>query len=272
MRVLTIIKKVLGRFFAERFYDQAAQTAYYLLLSIMPFFIFVLSLISYFPLHEEDVLVFIEPYAPAETYSLIHENVQEVLEKGKGQVLSVSLISAFWLSSMAIQSLVRSLNDAYGIKRSLPFFKGLLRDLLVTMIFMFLVPLSLIIPLVERFLAEVFSSDVRSFWEIAAPVLSDWPIAKWMLGTLFLLGFFILFYQILPHKRSRILSVLPGAMFATVCWQGVSILFSEYTGVVSYTRIYGQLAGIIILMLWFYLTAVVLLVGGLMNAENIQRE
>lgn len=270
VKKMNITKQMLVRFFGERFYDQAAQTAYYLLLSAIPFIIFMLSLISFFPIDQQAILDFARPYAPGESFDLIEENVNAVLSAGKGQVLSLSLVSTFWLSSMAVQSLGRSLNDANGIERDLPFWKGLLRDFGVTLIFMIMVPLSLVIPLLEKVLRWIVAqSDTIEHW---SGWLDIWPAAQWGIGSLFLLLFFIAFYKILPNERQTVRFVLPGAIFAALGWQVVSWLFGTYASAFSYTRLYGQLSGIIVLVLWFYLTAVVILLGGLLNAEKARKE
>lgn len=264
MSFLRFMKRVGGRFFVERFFDQAAQTAYYLLLSMIPFFIFMLSLISFFPIEERDILGVIEPYAPGNTYELIHRNVELVLSGGNA-LASISFFSTFWVSSMAVQSLVRSLNEAYRIERTLSFFQGVFRDLGVTLIFMFLVPLSLLIPIGEQVLRLILSADGAG--AEPAPFLPVWTVVRWGLGTLFLFGFFILFYKILPSGKQTVKFVLPGAIFTAVSWQAMSVLFSEYATAMNYARIYGQLAGIIVLTLWFYFSAVVILLGGLINNE-----
>ncbi|OKL37498.1 YihY/virulence factor BrkB family protein [Domibacillus mangrovi] len=262
---MDVTKRMIVRFWGERFYDQAAQTAYYLLLSAIPFMIFMLSLISFFSIDQEAILEFIRPYAPGESFTLIEENVNAVLSTGKGQVLSLSLLSTFWLSSMAVQSIGRSFNDVSGIERTMPFWKGLLRDFGVTVIFMIIVPLSLFIPLAERLLqwiaAQSITIEAWSGW------LAIWPFIKWSIGTLFLILFFIAFYKIIPNERQTLRFVLPGAIFAALGWQIGSLLFGSYAAAVSYTRLYGQLSGIIVLVLWFYLTAVIILLGGLLNAE-----
>lgn len=264
---MRLVRVVVCRFFAERFFDQAAQTAYYLLVSVVPFLIFMLSVMSFFPIKEGDILGFLEPYAPGNTYSLIKDNVQSIMAGGQGQTISISFLSTFWLSSMAIQSLVRSLNDAYNIQRRLSFFTGLFRDLGVTLIFMFLVPVSFMIPLLERLLHLFISTEVISTIEVLTPYFKTWTVVKWGLGTLFLFLFFLLFYKILPNGKQPLRYVILGALFTSICWQVASVVFGEYASSVNYTLIYGQLAGIIILMLWFYLSSVVLLLGGLINAE-----
>lgn len=266
---MLIAKQMLARFFGERFFDQAAQTAYYLLLSVIPFIIFMLSLLRLFPVDQESVLEFVRTYAPGESFSLITENVHAVMAAGNGEMLSLSFFSTFWLSSMAVQSLRRSLNDAHHIQHDLPFWKGLLRDFKVTLIFMIIVPLSLIIPLVEQLLHSVITqSDTIKGW---SGWLRIWPLFRWGIGSLFLLIFFTAFYKIMPNKLQTILFALPGAFFASVSWQVGSLLFAQYAAAVNYTRLYGQLSGIIILVLWFYLTAVVILLGGLLNVEKSKR-
>lgn len=262
MRVIT---RVIKRFFAERFFDEAAQTAYYLLLSVFPFLIFILSLVSFFPVDEQQLLNFLRPFAPGNSFAFIEDNVTSILTADKGRVLSLSLIASFWISSMAVQALARALNEANGIKSSQPYWKNLIRDLGITLLFMTLVPLSLFLPFIEEGLhwlvSKAGSIEDWQGW------IYIWPKVKWGLGSLFLFLFFLLFYKIVPNKRLTFRDVWPGALFSAVGWQVVSLLFADYVAKVNYSRLYGQLGGIIILVLWFYLTAVVILLSGLLIAE-----
>lgn len=99
-----------------------------LLLSVFPFLLFILSLISFFPVDEQQILDFLRPFAPGDSFALIEDNVTNILERTKGASW-LSLIAAFWVSSMAVQALARALNEANGMKSTLPYWKGLLRDL-----------------------------------------------------------------------------------------------------------------------------------------------
>lgn len=262
---MTVVKNVLTRFFKERFFDQAAQTAYYLLLSMFPFFIFILSLLSFFPVNEEMLLTFLRPFVPEQAFRIIEYNIHAVLNKGHGKVLYVSLIVAFWISSMAVQSLARSLDLANGYVRRYAFWKVLIRDLGVTLLFMLVIPLSLFLPIIEKALREVITYyDTIEEWQ---GWLFVWPNVKWGLGTLFLFLFFLLFFKVVPTERMKFKEAVPGALFSTIGWQLFSFVFGEYVSNVDYTRLYGQLSGIILLVTWFYFTAVILLLSGLMNAE-----
>ncbi len=256
---------ILVRFFKERFFDEAAQTAYYLLLSVFPFLIFILSLISYFPVDDEQLLNFLRPYAPGNSFAFIEDNVTTIFLTDKGRILSFSLLASFWLSSMAVQALARALNQANGVRSRLPYWKGLLRDLGVTFIFMLIVPLLLFLPFLEEGLHWIVSrAGTVENWQ---GWIYIWPQVKWGLGTLFLFLFFLLFYIIVPEKRHTFRHVWPGALFSAVGWQVVSLLFADYVSQVNYARLYGQLGGIIVMVLWFYLTAVVILLSGLLIAE-----
>ncbi|EPD49416.1 YihY/virulence factor BrkB family protein [Paenisporosarcina sp. FSL H8-0542] len=262
---MKLVTRIFMRFFSERFFDEAAQTAYYLLLSVFPFLLFILSLISFFPVDEQQILNFLRPFAPGESFNLIEDNVTNILAADKGRVLSLSLLAAFWVSSMAVQALARALNEANGIKSTLPYWKGLLRDLGITLLFMTLIPLSLFLPFIESGLHWVVSkAGTIDHWQ---GWIYIWPAVKWGLGSVFLFLFFLLFYKIVPNKRLTFRDVWPGALLSAVGWQVVSILFADYVANVNYKRLYGQLSGIIVLVLWFYLTTVVILLSGLLIAE-----
>lgn len=130
---------------------------------------------------------------------------------------------------------------------------------------MMIVPLLLFLPFLEEGLHWIVSNaGTIENWQ---GWIYIWPQVKWGIGTLFLFLFFLLFYIIVPEKRHTIRDVWPGALFSAVGWQVVSLLFADYVSQVNYTRLYGQLGGIIVMVLWFYLTAVVILLSGLLIAE-----
>ncbi|WP_144460585.1 YihY/virulence factor BrkB family protein [Siminovitchia fortis] len=263
---MRLILDIFKRFFIDRFHDQSAQMAYFFMLSIFPFLIFVLSLLSFFPIHSTDVLSAIEQFAPKGSYALIENNVNLIFDKQRTKLASFSLIASFWISSMAVQSLVRAMNDAYSIIRKEGFFLALAKDLFLTAILMITLTISLLVPIGEE-IGRVFLSS-----QVDMPLLfyESWFLIKWVIGTIYLFLFFLLFYKFVPSGKIPFSSVVPGAIFSTIGWQGVSIGFSYYVSYINYSQLYGQLGSIIMLMVWFYLTAAVLLVGGLINASFLK--
>ena len=263
--LVEVILRVIIRFFKERFFDQAAQTAYYLLLSMLPFLIFTFSLLSLFEIDEEMLLNLLEPFTPVVAFIIIERNSHFILNANQGKVVYVSLVSAFWLSSVAVQSLARSLDFANGQKRQYPFWKVLIRDLGITLLFMLVIPLSLVLPPIDeafhRMMVQTDSIHVWKSWVYLRPTI------RWGMGSLFLFSFFLLFYKIVPTVKMPLKMVLPGALFTTIVWQLFSLSFGKYVSNVDYSILYGQLSGIILLVLWFYSTAVIILFSGLLNVE-----
>lgn len=259
--IITIIK----RFFKERFFDQAAQNAYYLLLSVLPFLLVVLSIVQFLPVEEASILALLRPFVPEESFQLIEQSVQSVLYKSHGKLLVLSVLAALWTTSVVVQSFARSLDLANERLHQQPVWVNIIRNLGVTVLFMLIVPMSLFLPLIEKLLHTIIAYyDVLDAWE---GWLYIWPNIKWGLGTLFLFIFFLLFYQLMPTGKMKWKEVLPGALLSAFGWQFVSLLFGEYVSRVDYSRLYGQLAGIIMLVLWFYLTAIIIILSGLLNAE-----
>lgn len=262
---MRIVFNVVERFIKERFFDQAAQTAYYMLLSMFPFLIFIFSVVNLFPVNEEVLFTFLRPYVPEQSFGLIRNNVYAFVDRGQGKVLYISLATAFWISSIAVQSLARSLDLANGCLRHSAFWKALMKDLGVTLLFMLVIPLSLFLPIVESLLYDVLTSnETIEDWQ---GLLYVWPLVKWGLGTVFLILFFLIFYKVVPTGRLTFKEVLPGAIFSAIGWQLFSLLFGSYVSTVNYSRLYGQLTSIILLVLWFYMSAVIILLSGLLNAE-----
>lgn len=264
--IMTIIK----RFFIERFFDQAAQNAYYLLLSVLPFLLVVLSIVQFLPVEEASILALLRPFVPDESFQLIEQSVQSVLYKSHGKLLVLSVLAALWTTSVAVQSFARSLDMANRRLHQQPLWISIIRNLGVTILFMLIVPMSLFLPLIEKLMHTVIAYyDVLDAWE---GWLYIWPNIKWGLGTFFLFLFFLLFYQLMPTGKMKWKEALPGALLSAFGWQLVSLLFGEYVSRVDYSRLYGQLAGIIMLVLWFYLTAVIIILSGLLNAEWKRRK
>src|SRR5690606_32219083 len=131
-----------------------------------------------------------------EAFNLIEANVSVILYKRQGHLVYMSLLLAFWISSVAVQSLARSLDLANGSFRQYAFWKVLIRDLGITFLFMLVISMSLFLPLIERALHEVVMYyDTIEQWR---GWLYVWPGIRWGLGTVFLFLFFMLFYKVVP--------------------------------------------------------------------------
>src|SRR5699024_10722329 len=155
-----------------------------------------------------------------------------------------------------------SLDLANGYVRYTVFCLVLIRDLYFIFLFMLVISFTLFLPpideAVHRFLARTSFIQLGAGWSYTRHFI------RWGLGSLFLFAFFILFYKIVPSGKISIKAVWPGALCTTIIWQLFSLTFGRYVANVDYTILYGQLSSIIVLVLWFYFTAVIILCAGLL--------
>ncbi|MDM5201238.1 YihY/virulence factor BrkB family protein [Fictibacillus enclensis] len=260
MTAAAILKKLANRFFALRVYDLSAQMAYYFLMSVFPFLLVIYSLLAYLPIKEENILELAKPYAPENTYLLIERTLTYTVTHQQGNLLSFSLIITLWLSSMGFQCIKRVMNDAYAIEVKESFFKQIVEGIVLTIGFMIAILFSVLVPIIEElmrhYLNDVFTLD--GYHKL-------WIFLQWGIGSLFLLLFFIGLYYFAPNVRLHISKVLPGAFFSMIGWQLVSMGFAAYVRGNNYSALYGQLGGIVVLMLWFYLSAMIIVTGALLN-------
>jgi membrane protein len=119
---------------------------------------------------------------------------------------------------------------------------------------------SVIVPLFEKLLS-VYLKGIFSIVEFQ----KLWIIVQWGIGTAFLLVFFIVVYSFAPSIKLSFRRVIPGAFFATIGWQLVSMGFASYVSGSNYSALYGQVGSLVVLMLWFYLSAMMIIIGGLLN-------
>ncbi|WP_158598277.1 YihY/virulence factor BrkB family protein [Falsibacillus albus] len=261
MNSVNLLKEMGLRFFTLRVYDLSAQMAYYFLLSVFPFLLLIYSLVGYIPIQENAILEMIKPYAPESTYRLINDTLAYTVTEHKGNLLSLSLFFTLWLSSMGFQSMKRVLNEAYGIKGKHHFLKEVLEGLIMTVGFMFAILISVFVPVIERLLRHTLNEAIpmEQFYKLQL-------IVQWGMGSLFLLLFFLILFYFSPNIKLEWSTVIPGAVFSTICWQLVSLGFAAYVKENNYSVLYGQVGSIVVLMLWFYLSAMIIILGGILNA------
>lgn len=256
------IKQVIRRIIDNRVPDLSAQLAFYFLLSLFPFLIFAVTLLGLY-ITTEDVLALLGQYVPEDAMPFIKKNLHSVLDVDRGGLLSIGILATIWPASHATNALISSLNQAYGVKESRPFWlaRGMAILLTVALIGMLLV--ALVLP--------VFGKEIGLFlfsiFGLSDAFLSIWGAFRWGLSFGLIVLVLAGMYYFAPNKRLGLKEIVVGSLFATVSWQLVSLAFSYFVSQFgNYSATYGSLAGVIILMLWFYLTGMIMLIGGEINA------
>ncbi|MFC4075280.1 YihY/virulence factor BrkB family protein [Salinithrix halophila] len=262
MDTLWVIREMKNRFFSDGVFDLSAQLAYYFLLSVFPFLLVAITLIGYLPLSADNVLEFIRPYAPAHTHQLIENTLKSILGVQRGNLLSFSILATLWLTYMGIQSMVRILNYTFQVEEGRPFLRGVAESLLLVAGLLTAVVISLLFPI----FGSLISGSILPQLGLTAWSESLWSLMRWLFSSLVLFLAFFCLYYFAPNLRMETEEAAPGAFFATLGWQLISLGFSYYVSLGNYSLIYGNLGGLIVLIIWFYLSAMILIMGGQLNA------
>ncbi|MEK5440688.1 YhjD/YihY/BrkB family envelope integrity protein [Fredinandcohnia sp. FSL W7-1320] len=260
---LRFIKELILRYKEDEVGSMSAELAYFFLLSLFPFLIFLVTLIGYLPISQIDVLAFVRQYAPEGTVDMIEENLNVIVNSNKGGLLSIGIIGTLWSSSNGINAVVRSFNKAYDVKETRNFFITRGISILLTFGMIFVIIVALLLP--------VFGKQIGIFmfssFGLSDEFLDVWNGIRWIVSAAILFLVFTFLYWVAPNRPLKIKEIISGSFFATFGWMFVSLAFSYYVNSFGhYSTTYGSLGAIIVLMIWFYLSAMIIIIGGEINA------
>jgi len=242
----------------------AAQLSYYLCLAFFPALLFLLALSSFFSLQvaTDDVARALGPFVSPELLALVQDQMQRLADANDGGLLTVGVLGALWGSSSALVAIVSSVNRAYDLPETRPWWRVRLTAALLTLALAVTViaALTLVIagPTVMRLFGLVDSSAAMWVWNLVR-----WPAAFALVA--FGIG---LIYYYAPDADQDWAWVTPGAIVATILWLVSSLAFKFYLGAFTdYEGSYGAVGGIMILLLWLYLSGLGILIGAELNSE-----
>jgi membrane protein len=244
----------------------AAQLAYYFFLALFPAILFVLALASFFPLTNfiDEVVRALEPIAPAEILRFLEEQLRRLSNADSGGILTIGILGAVWSSSAAVVAIIGSLNRAYDIEEGRPWWKVRLTaiGLTIALAVLILISFSLILagPTVAEYLGSGLGFGVVFEW--------TWKILQWPLAFFLVATAVGLVYYFAPDADQDWVWITPGAVVGTLLWVVVSLVFKFYVAnFADYNASYGAVGGVILLLLWFYISGLAILFGAEMNAE-----
>jgi len=245
-------------------FGKAAELAFFFQLAIFPLLIFLLSLISFIPEAQQIILFWLGRLMPAQATEIVEEWVRDVISRRSGGILSFSLVFSLWSASTGVRTLISALNRAYEVQEGRPFWKSQLLALGLT--------LALCVLVIGGVLIITFGDQLitamGAFLGFAGSVETLWRVFHYMIGLLMLIVGTGLIYYLGPNVKQDWRSIVPGSLFAVTAFIVVSYLFSLYIRYApSYSAVYGSLGAFIILMLWLYLMALIIYLGGEINSE-----
>lgn len=274
---LEFARRVWGQINDDNLFAWAAALAYSWLFAVFPFLLFLLSLIPYLPKDRRDevqrnVRHFLMQWLPHEAARTLRENIEgninNLLHQSKGLLLYTGLLIALWAASGGMASTMAALDRCYELDRGRPFYRQRLLAIAMTVVVMILLlSVGALLPVGSAVRAWVVA---RNLLDANHPLLMVFDIARWVLALLFMFLVLALIYYKGPSVKHHFYWVTPGAVFCVVVWLLLGLGFRMYIdriGGRGYDRTYGAVGGVAILLLLFYLDALVLLIGAEINSE-----
>lgn len=261
-------RRTAARIYNDDVLGKAAQLSYFFIFALFPLLFFLASLLGYFAQTgtemRDELLRYLAAVVPRKASVLIRDTVDEITAGSSGGKVSFGLLVALLTASFGMGSVISTLNSAYGVKESRPWWKAQLLAVALTAGLALLIISALALVLYGGHIGE---------WVAAKYSLGDaftlvWDVLQWPVVLAVVLFAFALVYYFSPNvKDMRWQWITPGSVLGLGLWLLASFIFRAYLSLFdTYGAAYGSLGAMMVLLLWLYLTGVAILVGGEMNA------
>jgi len=248
--------------------NRAYELAYNFLMAAVPLLLFLMALFGIFAGKSVELrsglFNYLAEILPPLAYDLLATTVDQTIKSSGGGKLTLGLLLALIAGSSGTTQLMCTLNAAYKLRETRSWIKVHLISLAFTLVILLLVTVTLLMVLAGGYIAEVLGRRMG----MSSIFVTGWKVLQAMISIGFVATTFAAVYYFAPnHKHRRWRWVSPGTVVGVGLWLTASAalrLYLHFSG--SYSTVYGSLGGVIILLLWFYVTGFAFLVGGEVNS------
>ena len=262
-----ILKRTLYEtFWKDNCLSLAAQLAYYFFFALFPTLLFLVALASYFPVTSliDDMFRTFGGFLPPEALQIITDQIVKISNQKNGGLLSLGMLLAVSSSSAAMTAIIDTLNHAYGIVESRPWWKVrvMAAALTVAVSVFILVSFALILT------GPTLATRLADLWGLGPVFEWSWKILQWPIIFALVSVSIAFIYRFAPDVKQEWVWLTPGSVVATTLWLLASLGFKYYVANWgAYTETYGLIGAVMILLFWFYISGFVILLGAEMNVE-----
>ena len=259
------IRELVHALATNRIKDMSAQLAFWSLLAVFPFCIFLLTIVGYLPLHgfDQELIGMVADIMPEQASQLFERTVKEIVGKQHGVLLLVALVTSVWSASGGMGSTRIALNLAYRVEETRPWWRARLLALVMTLGAAGLI----IIATAGLMIGPGVVNTFYEWFELGGAFDRVWPWLRFPMVVVDLLFMLACLYYFLPNVKLKFRILTPGAGVAVALWVGASLVFRWYVAhYSSFARSYGTLGGAVVLVLWLYLSSLTIILGGEINA------
>lgn len=262
---------VYEEIFRTRVFDVAGGLSFFFLFSLIPLLMVSAVVLSLLPIPNlfQQLLSMLATVVPPDSLSMVEQIVAGILSPRHNHLLSFGIIGYLWTSTGAFTSLISSLNIAYDVRTDRPWWRDRLQAFLLTCTSGLLAFISLIAIVA----GPHFGHFLHDFFGVPRSFALLWPTIR--LGAIFVtfVAGLEIVYLLGPNRRQKFSESIPGAVLAIAVWFLASAGLDFYLDhIAHYNAMYGSLAALIGLMLWLYITSVIVLIGAELNAELSKRK
>ena len=259
-----VLVRTVNEFLDDEMSTYASALAYQMLFSLFPFLLFLIALIGF--LHLPDFFSWLrlqsELVLPPQALEQVNPVIDQ-LQQSKGGLLSIGIVIALWTASAGVRLMMSAMNAAYDVVEARPVWKRIPLSVAYTigiaMMMLAVAALMVTGPQVMNWIAAQIGME--DF------IVTLWTILRWPLIVMLLMVAVALIYYVMPDVKQEFRFITPGSVLAVVVWILASLGFGYYVKTFAdYNAMYGSIGAIIVLLLYFYISAAVLLLGAEMNA------
>lgn len=252
----------IKKFNEHRVSIHAAQVAFFIMVSLFPFLMFLITLLQYTPLSENVIFAVIESIIPGNLSSIVMNWLRESYAAASGTILSITVITTLWAGSKGFSSIAYELDCIYEVPNRRNLIIRRLLSLVETVVFTLMIIFSLIL--------LVYGNQIVQMINRFFPFLSNLKIIIFILRSsvsfLIFVFYFQCMYRFIPNRKSSFREELPGAGLSAFLWIAFSYLYSVYIDYhSSFSSVYGSLTYMVLLMLWMYVCIIIIFLGAMLN-------
>ena len=264
-----LLKRVWNAAMEDNLLGRGSELAYNFIFSVFPLLLFVLALFGLFAGHaiqlRNDLMANLARALPPAAFQVVSHTVEEITKGTSGGKLTFGIVLTLWAAAGGMTSMISTLNAVYGVREGRSWLKVRAVAVALTVA---------ISALVISALGVVLLGGVAANWAgsrlyLGTAAVMTWTILQWPVALSFIVISFSLIYYFAPDlKEQHWYWITPGSLFGVLLWLAVSFGFQAYLHFFNYySKTYGSLGAVIILMVWFYVTGLAFLVGGEINAQ-----
>ncbi len=266
-------KRAAQEFQSDDALGLAAQLAYYLVLALFPFILFLVAVLDTFsnPEFARYILDYLRQVLPEQVFGIIDDYVGQFLgdDNSAPGLLSLGILGTIWAASGAFSAIINALNKAYDVEETRPYWKvkgiAILMTIGLSGLILAGVVLLVVGPQIGEAIAEYFG--LGRVFEVV------WGVGRWVAALLFLVFTVALIYYFAPDAGQPFRWITPGGFIGVLLWILASLAFRFYIanfGGDSYSATYGSIGAVIILLLYLYISSLAILFGAELNATLVR--